>query len=83
MAIHDCNSQRLYVDHDLRAGAVVQATDDQFNYLVRVMRLGTRRPAGYLHEVHREHTAIVDALEAQRPGPALKALYDHLRHTDY
>jgi 16S rRNA (uracil1498-N3)-methyltransferase len=39
MAIHDFNSQRLFVDHDLRAGAVIEATDDQFNYLVRVMRL--------------------------------------------
>ena len=55
----------------------------QLRGLVHVMRLGTTRPEGYLHEVHREHTAIVDALEGRRPGPALKALYDHLRHTDY
>jgi 16S rRNA (uracil1498-N3)-methyltransferase len=39
MAIHDFKSQRLFVEHDLAAGAVIQASDDQFNYLVRVMRL--------------------------------------------
>ena len=55
----------------------------QLRNFVRVMRLGTTRPPGYLHEVHREHTAIVDALEARKQSVAVNALRDHLRHTDY
>lgn len=40
MAIHDHNSQRLYVDADLRAGEAVAASEPQANYLLRVLRLG-------------------------------------------
>ncbi len=40
MAIHDFTSQRLFVEAELRTGAVLEATDEQFNYLVRVMRMG-------------------------------------------
>jgi 16S rRNA (uracil1498-N3)-methyltransferase len=40
MPIHDFTSQRLYVPDGLTAGASLAVTDDQFNYLIRVLRLG-------------------------------------------
>ena len=40
MAIHDSNSQRLFVQANLHGGASFDATDEQFNYLVRVLRMG-------------------------------------------
>ena len=40
MAIHDHNSQRLYVEVDLRVGDAVAASESQANYLLRVLRLG-------------------------------------------
>jgi 16S rRNA (uracil1498-N3)-methyltransferase len=40
MAIHDAKSQRLFVPGDLRAGVTFAASDDQYNYLVRVLRQG-------------------------------------------
>ena len=39
MAIHDSSSQRLFVAADLHVGAAFDATDEQFNYLVRVLRM--------------------------------------------
>jgi 16S rRNA (uracil1498-N3)-methyltransferase len=39
MPIHDLTSQRLFVEGDLLSGRRLDATDAQFNYLVRVMRL--------------------------------------------
>jgi 16S rRNA (uracil1498-N3)-methyltransferase len=39
MAIHDFKSQRLFVAGDLHPGARIEATDAQFNYLIRVLRL--------------------------------------------
>ncbi len=41
MSLHDLASQRLFVEADLLAGASLDATDEQFNYLVRVLRMGT------------------------------------------
>jgi 16S rRNA (uracil1498-N3)-methyltransferase len=41
MSLHDFTSQRLFVEADLRTGASLGATDEQFNYLVRVLRMGT------------------------------------------
>ena len=40
MAIHDFQSQRLFVESDLAAGAPVPVRDEQANYLLRVLRLG-------------------------------------------
>ncbi len=39
MPVHDFQSQRIFVEAALFAGASVAASDDQFNYLVRVLRL--------------------------------------------
>jgi 16S rRNA (uracil1498-N3)-methyltransferase len=39
MAINDAHSQRLFVESPLQPGAAIAATDAQFNYLVRVLRL--------------------------------------------
>ena len=39
MSLHDFTSQRLFVDADLHHGAAFGATDEQFNYLVRVLRM--------------------------------------------
>jgi DNA-binding GntR family transcriptional regulator len=55
----------------------------QLRGFVRVMRLGTTRPPGHLLEVYAEHHTLVDMLEARKPGPAVKALCDHLQHADY
>lgn len=40
MAIHDHNSQRLFVEAGLRAGEALAASEPQANYLLRVLRLG-------------------------------------------
>ena len=40
MAIHDFTSQRLFVEAELHPGATFDSTDEQFNYLIRVMRMG-------------------------------------------
>ena len=40
MAIHDFKSQRLLVDHDLTGNTVLEATREQANYLLNVLRLG-------------------------------------------
>jgi len=39
MAVHDFNSERLYVDADLAAGATIACSSEQVNYLVNVLRL--------------------------------------------
>ena len=39
MAIHDFKSQRLFVDHDLAADRAMEATREQTNYLLNVLRL--------------------------------------------
>jgi len=41
MAIHDPRSQRLFVDAPLVAGAEIECTREQANYLVNVLRLAT------------------------------------------
>lgn len=41
MAVHDFNSERLYVDAELAAGALVACSSEQVNYLVNVLRLKT------------------------------------------
>jgi 16S rRNA (uracil1498-N3)-methyltransferase len=40
MAVHDFNSQRLFVDHALAGGARVTCTPEQASYLRTVLRLG-------------------------------------------
>ena len=40
MPDHDFNRTRLFVDADLAAETAVEATPEQLNYLVNVMRLG-------------------------------------------
>jgi DNA-binding GntR family transcriptional regulator len=55
----------------------------QLRGFVRLMRAGTRRPAGHLALVLEEHTAIVDALEARDTGRAVATLHDHLRRSNY
>ncbi|MEL7048494.1 MAG: 16S rRNA (uracil(1498)-N(3))-methyltransferase [Pseudomonadota bacterium] len=39
MPIHDFNAQRLFVDHDLSAGQIIECPSEQVNYLVNVLRL--------------------------------------------
>jgi 16S rRNA (uracil1498-N3)-methyltransferase len=39
MAIHDQNSQRMFIDAGLRVGQAVPASEPQANYLLRVLRL--------------------------------------------
>jgi DNA-binding GntR family transcriptional regulator len=55
----------------------------QLRGFVRVMRLGTTRPPGHLHEVWSEHERIADMLEARKPARAEKALREHLERLDY
>jgi DNA-binding GntR family transcriptional regulator len=62
---------------------IVERFLSQLRGFVRVMRLGTTRPPGHLQEVWAEHEAIVDMLEARRPGQAARALRGHLEHADY
>jgi len=40
MAVHDFNSQRLFVEAPLRAGARLAIADEQANYLLNVLRMG-------------------------------------------
>lgn len=40
MAVHDINSERLFVEHPLAAGAVLPLSSAQANYLCNVLRLG-------------------------------------------
>lgn len=56
---------------------------NQLRGFVRVMRLGTTRSPSHLEAVYREHVAIVDAIEARKPGRAAKALRDHLAEHIY
>jgi DNA-binding GntR family transcriptional regulator len=62
---------------------IVERFLSQLRGFVRVMRLGTTRPPGHLQAVWAEHEAIVDMLEARRPGQAARALRGHLEHADY
>lgn len=39
MALHDFKSQRLFVEHDLSRGKVFEATREQANYLLNVLRM--------------------------------------------
>ena len=50
---------------------------------VRVMRLGTERSKGHLHQVLAEHEAIVDALERRDANAATTALETHLHRSNY
>jgi DNA-binding GntR family transcriptional regulator len=62
---------------------IVERFLSQLRGFVRLMRLGTTRPPGHLHEVWAEHERIADLLEARRPAQALRALREHLEHVDY
>jgi DNA-binding GntR family transcriptional regulator len=62
---------------------VVERFLRQLRGFVRVMRLGTTRSPGHLRAVYEEHQAIVDLIEARKPAQAVKALREHLEHTDY
>jgi 16S rRNA (uracil1498-N3)-methyltransferase len=41
MAVHDFRSQRLFVDTDLNEGTVIEASREQANYLLNVLRAAT------------------------------------------
>lgn len=56
---------------------------NQLRGFVRVMRLGTTRAPDHLGAVYEEHVAIVDAIEARKPGRAAKTLRDHLAKHSY
>jgi DNA-binding GntR family transcriptional regulator len=62
---------------------IVERFLSQLRGFVRVMRLGTTRPAGHLREVYAEHEQIADMLEARSPARAEQALRAHLEHSDY
>jgi DNA-binding GntR family transcriptional regulator len=62
---------------------IVERFLSQLRGFVRVMRLGTTRPAGHLQEVYAEHEKIADMLEARSPARAEQALRAHLEHSDY
>jgi GntR family transcriptional regulator, rspAB operon transcriptional repressor len=55
----------------------------QLRGFVRLMSLGAVRPPEHLIQVHAEHQAIVDAIEARDEERALKALATHLHHSSY
>jgi DNA-binding GntR family transcriptional regulator len=70
----------------LAAGAelrVVPRLLSQLRGFVRLMRLGTVRYEGHLHEVVDEHEAIVDAVERRDEAKALEALALHLHKSEY
>jgi DNA-binding GntR family transcriptional regulator len=76
--------ERLHLQ--IAAGAdmpVVERFLRQLRGFVRVMRPETNRPIGQLRAVYEEHHAIVDLIEARKPARAVKALREHLEHTDY
>jgi len=62
---------------------VVERFLGELRGFVRIMRLGSSRPPGHLMAVYREHEAIVDALEARKPGRAVRALRVHLAKHSY
>jgi DNA-binding GntR family transcriptional regulator len=62
---------------------IVERFLSQLRGFVRVMRLGSRRSPGHLHQVLAEHEAIADLIEARRPARAERALREHLRRADY
>ena len=70
----------------LAAGAdlrVVPKLLSQLRGFVRLMRLGTHRYEGHLHEVVDEHEALVDAVEQRDEAAALEALALHLHKAEY
>lgn len=56
---------------------------EQMRGFARLMRLGRTQPPEHLQDILREHTRIVDALEARDAQAALLALREHLHHWDY
>lgn len=88
----DAGAEDEFIDLDeafhlgIAAGAHLPVVERMLGTLrgfVRVMRLGTERSGGHLHEVLAEHEAIVDALERRDRQAALAALDAHLQRSNY
>jgi len=88
----EANDEETFIDLDeelhlaIAAGArlrVVPRLLTQLRGFVRLMRLGTARYEGHLHQVVDEHEAIVDGLERGDEGAALEALAIHLHKSEY
>jgi DNA-binding GntR family transcriptional regulator len=88
----EANDEETFIDLDeelhlaIAAGArlrVVPRLLSQLRGFVRLMRLGTVRYQGHLHQVVDEHEAIVDALERGDEAGALEALALHLHKSEY
>ena len=92
MPDHDFNRTRLFVDADLAAGTAVEATPEQLNYLVNVMRLGEAdnvllfngRDGEWLCGLRRPSKKRLElvpqaCVRAQTPMPGLEYLFAPLK----
>ena len=68
MAGHDFNAQRLYCDAPLAAGAEIDLTPEQTNYLRNVLRLGVGDEIRVFNGVDGEWRAAISALAKRSPG---------------
>lgn len=93
MAIHDCSSQRLFVDADLGPGSQVACIGPQANYLLAVLRLSDGDRLNIFNGRDGEWTAVlcdvrkrdcmlrVDAcIRPQVAGPDVDLLFAPLKH---
>ena len=88
----DAHAEDEFIDLDeafhlgIAAGAHLPLVERMLGNLrgfVRVMRIGTERSSGHLHQVLAEHEAIVDALERRDADATLAALDAHLQRANY
>lgn len=92
MSLHDCTSQRLFVAADLRRGATLTASDEQFNYLVRVLRMEAGDAVLVFNGRDGEWRAtvanvgkracelvIADQVRSQRSGPDITYMFAPLK----
>ncbi len=93
MAVHDFSSERLFVEAGLAAGAAVDVTDAQANYLLNVLRLkaGARllvfngRDGEWRAEITgvRKRDCVLTVRDQTRPqvaGPDMQYLFAPLKH---
>jgi 16S rRNA (uracil1498-N3)-methyltransferase len=92
MPDHDFNSPRLFVDADLAADTAIEATPEQLNYLVNVLRLTESdsmllfngRDGEWLSSLQRPSRKRLDLLPVRRlrdqtPVPSLEYLFAPLK----
>ena len=94
MSRYDFTSQRLFVEHDLAAGAEIAATQEQANYLCNVLRMQPGDPVLLFNGVHGEWRArlgtrgkrslsllVGEQARAQEGGPDIDYLFAPLKRS--